>query len=204
MIIGISLVVIYFFSPYRRFFHILIIISVILLTILYFNLGFVKVYLDRIVSMVLGNYDDSISTRGHLFWQGFQIGLDHFFFGIGLEGFPVHYVHQIPFTQLSWEIIASHNVLITLFAELGFMGPLLYLSIFYYYFKLHGKEIRSMTPSLFKALYFSSVLIVLMYFQFFLFNTPYFDENNFWIFWGVSFLFWKTIQSEKIPPITLC
>lgn len=201
-IIIVSLIIIYFFSPYRKGFHILLAVSGFFLIILYFNLGFIKTYLDRILAMVLGNYDDSISTRGHLLRQGFQIGLDNFFFGVGLEGFTHYYYPRIPFTQLNWEIVASHNILITLFAELGFLGPIFYLIIFYQFIKTHLKQLHTMTTSLYKSLYLSSFLIVLMYFQFFLFNTPYFDDNSFWIFWGISFLYWKSLQSDQLHSIT--
>ncbi len=185
----ISIFIIYFFTPYKKLYHITAITGLIALIILYFTNDFVQSYINRFLILISsGRVDYSASTRINLLIGAYNIGTDHLLTGVGLRGFP-HYYNgfYMPHSHSLWEVIICHNIFGLYFAELGILGLIALILYFFQYFLFHLKKINKINDPLLKSIYLGILLSVFQYFLFFQFEPSNFTINFFWIFTGLSY-----------------
>jgi O-antigen ligase len=193
-----ALMVVIYFSKYRK--QIFIggaIICIVLGIVLYQNMFF-KSFVMRLGSVTQLAGDSSNATRIYLVLGGLSMFVRSFFWGVGFRGFPILYEQLYrPSSQELWEVIECHTLPIEILAELGIIGLVLSVIIITRYFRFASQSIGRISNSHLRACQIGITASMVGFFINYCFNAGGIKNNWFWIGFGITFAIDRASRRDK-------
>lgn len=154
--------------------------------------------LDRIINIFAGTSDDSSRIRVLLGLAAIYMLFDSYLLGVGFRGFSEAFTDYFT-TQTSIGVVEPHNITYTVLAELGIIGFLLFVFIYWkiglYAYQNIKYSISDFERSVSITLFATFIAFVVFY-QFY--GGGLFD-NNFWILVGLIFAMKLNILKSGEP-----
>jgi O-antigen ligase len=153
----------------------------------------------RIEDIFLNTNDDSTGIRLVLMQRSFDMFVDSYTFGVGYRDFPLEFIkYQSAFETIG--VVEPHNVILTVLAELGIAGIVLFVIIYYKIFKIAILNFKQTSITSRKNIYLTLLITFIAYFIFYQFYNGFFVDNNLWIVIALIFSARKIeeIKNESI------
>ncbi len=182
---GIGILFVTIFNKEYRIYIFLFIALLIVLVLSPSARLIVENILQRVGDIFAGTSDDSSRTRMLLLLAGIKMGFESILIGVGFRGFPANF-NEYYSTFETIGVNEPHNILYTLFAELGIVGLLVYLMIIYkiaYAGRVNLLQSKTKVDNIINGSLLASFI---SYFVFYQFYGGGLTDNNFWLI--VSFI----------------
>ncbi|NOG43617.1 MAG: O-antigen ligase family protein [Calditrichaeota bacterium] len=171
-------------------------ISIILISILSLNEVFYQAIINRVLSITNVSFNVSNTSRIFLAKAGWEMFTDSNFLGYGYFSFPV-LAHKYFNPVLSLGVIESHNITLTVLAELGIFGFFTFYSMIFSFFKFGWRLTQTGVDSevkLYSAVLTSYLFSLLVYYQFY---AGCFHNNYMWFIFGALMALKKIDRPEN-------
>ncbi|MEX0684522.1 MAG: O-antigen ligase family protein [Balneolales bacterium] len=142
--------------------------------------------MERVIDIFAGSDDDSSMIRIMLGLAAMGMFFDSYFMGIGFRGFPEAFPNYYS-TQVSIGVSEPHNITYTVLAELGIIGFILFVFIYWKIGSIAYHNIKNSISDLERSIsitLFATYIAFIIFYQFY--GGGLFD-NNFWILVGLIF-----------------
>jgi O-antigen ligase len=126
----------------------------------------------RIEDIFLNTNDDSTGIRLVLMQRSFDMFVDSYTFGVGYRDFPLEFIkYQSAFETIG--VVEPHNVILTVLAELGIAGIVLFVIIYYKIFKIAILNFKQTSITSRKNIYLTLLITFIAYFIFYQFYNGF-------------------------------
>jgi len=157
-----------------------IIIAVLVLTLFNENIRLTIVNVINRFLLIFDSNEDSTGTRFVLFEGAMNMLFNSWFFGVGFRGFPIYFVQDYG-VQQTIGVYEPHNLFYTVLSELGIVGFVVYISIFFKLF-IRARACISFAESFDERVLSSGIFISFV--GLILFHNSYgggFTDNRLWM-----------------------
>lgn len=141
---------------------------------------------ERIYEVAFGGSDDSAGIRVMLAIAGMNMFFDSWMIGVGFGGFPERFTDYYTMQQ-SVGVNMPHNVTYKIMAEIGLLGLLLFLYLFYAVCKTGYLAFKQAVNEYDKVLYISLLSSFLAYITFYQFYGGALTDSNLMLVVGLIF-----------------
>lgn len=153
-------------------------------------------FLERLLDIFAGSSDDSSKFRIILAVTAIYIILDSYLLGVGFDGFSASFKTYHP-PETTQGIFDAHNEYYAVFAELGLVGFLLFLTILYHIYKSVTRTIRVTEDDVLKTIAIGLFATLICYLVFYNFIGGMLVNSIFFILIGLIFTSQKLAISDS-------
>lgn len=185
-VIFMLIIIAWYYKNIKLFAYFVAVIMLIIIVFPQFTLILINAA-QRFLDIAAGaSGDDSSRIRVLLGIAAIRMFIDSYFIGVGFRGYVDKFTDYFSL-QESIGVNEPHNVLYTILAELGLIGIVLYLLIFFKIFRAAYRSVLFSETEVEKILSLTCLSTLVAYMIFYQFYGGGLSDNNFWFIIAVTF-----------------
>ncbi len=185
-VIFMLLIIAWYYRNIKLFAYFAVVVTIVLIAFPQFSMMLLNAA-QRFLDITAGaGGDDSSRIRVLLGIAAIGMFVDSYFVGVGFRGYVDKFTDYFSL-QESIGVFEPHNVLYTVLAELGLIGIILYLLIFFKIFRTAYRSVHLSETEIEKILSLTCLSTLAAYMIFYQFYGGGLSDNNFWFIIAITF-----------------